>query len=42
MTVKLTALKLTGTAIALTDSRKRVPGERREDGRSKGSVGSSH
>ena len=41
-TVKLTALKLTGVAIAFTDSRKRVPRERGEDRWPRGRVGSSH
>ena len=41
MAVKLTALKFTGAAIAFTDSRKRVPRERRKDGRPRG-PGSSH
>ena len=43
MTVKLTALKLTGAAIAFTDSGKWVPGERREDSRPRGNaILSSH
>ena len=41
MTVKLTALKIIGAAIAFFDSRKRVPREGREDSGPSGPTASS-
>ena len=40
--MKLTALKLIGSAITFADIRKRAPRGRREDGRPNGPVGGRH